>query len=86
LTKINFEGYSSRMAFAESDNSSFIPEGYLTHKKLEPPRRKPKDFQAIRQQFAFLLQGEAKKYVTERKPIDKAYLEKAMSEIKGANR
>jgi hypothetical protein len=85
LAKINFEGYSSRMAFEEIILSSFIPEGYLIHKKIELPRRKPKDFQAVRRQFAYLLRDEAKKYVIAKKPIDKAYLEKVMSEIKGAN-
>ena len=85
LAKINLEGYSSRMAFEEIILSSFIPEGYLIHKKIEPPQKKPKDFQAIRQQFAYLLQDEAKKYVAARKSIDEAYLEKAMSEIKFVN-
>jgi hypothetical protein len=85
LAKINFEGYSSRMAFEEITLSSFIPEGYLIHKKINPARRKLKDFQAVRKRFAYLLRDEAKKYVTTGKPIDKAYLGKAMSEIKGAN-
>jgi hypothetical protein len=82
LAEINLEGYSSRMAFEEIILSSFIPEGYLIHKKIEPPRKKPKDFQAIRQQFAYLLRDEAKKYVVAQKPIDKVYMEKVMGEIK----
>jgi hypothetical protein len=85
LAKINFEGYSSRMTFEEVILSSFIPEGYLIHKKLEAPCKKPKDFQAVRQQFAYLLRSEAKKYVVMGKFIDKVYLEKVMSEIKGTN-
>ena len=85
LAKINFEGYSFRMAFEEIILSSFIPEGYLIHKRISPPRRKPKDFQAVRQQFAYLLQDEAKKYVVAQKPIDKDYLENAMGEIKRAD-
>jgi hypothetical protein len=85
LAKINLEGYSFRMAFEEIILSNFIPEGYLIHKKINPPRGKPKDFQAVRRQFAYLLRDEAKKYVVAQKPIDKAYLENAMGEIKGAN-
>lgn len=86
LAKINFEGYSSRMAFEEIILSSFIPEGYLIHKKIKPLGRKPKDFQMVRRQFAYLFRDEAKKYVTAEKSIDETYLERAMKEIKGANR
>ena len=85
LAKINFEGYSSRMAFEEIILSSFIPEGYLIHKRIEPLDKKPKDFQMVRQKFAYLLRDEAKKYVTAGKSIDRAYLERVMREIKGAN-
>ena len=85
LAKINFEGYPSRMAFEEIILSSFIPEGYLIHRKIEILGKKPKDFQMVRRQFAYLLRDEAKKYVIAGKPIDRAYLERAMEEIKGAN-
>lgn len=73
------------MVLEEIVLSSFIPEGYLIHKKVEPPRQGQKDFQAVRQHFAYLLQDEAKKYVTAGKSIGKAYLEKVMGEIDTAS-
>jgi hypothetical protein len=74
------------MVFEELIISSFVPEGYLIHKQQNRPKKNPRDFQSVREQFAYLLRAQAKQYVLSKKEIDIEYLENAIREIKRAGR
>jgi hypothetical protein len=86
LSDINFEHWKPRMVFEELIISSFVPEGYLIHKQQNRPKKNPRDFQSVREQFAYLLRAQAKQYVLSKKEIDIEYLENAIREIKRAGR
>lgn len=84
LSDINFEHWKPRMVLEELIISSFVPEGYLVHKRLNRPKKNPRDFQSVREQFAYLLSAQAKQYVLFKKEIDTKYLESAICKIKKA--
>jgi hypothetical protein len=72
------------MVLEELIVSSFVPEGYLIHKRPDQPKKDPQDFQSVREQFAHLLRAQAKQYVLSKKEIDTKYLENIIREIKRA--
>lgn len=81
LSKINLEKWKASMVLEELIISSFIPEGYLTRKTPKKPSG-IKDFQSIREEFAYLLHDKAKEYVRFQKKIDQNYIDSVIDKLK----